>query len=65
MENIIGKLAGRVYEFLEEIEEASVSKVTKTVEGPSSKVYMAIGWLARENKLEFIEKGRGTGIRLK
>jgi len=65
MEHIIGELAGDVYEFLEEVEEASLSKISREVEGSQSKVNMAVGWLAREDNLEFVDLGRGTGARLK
>jgi len=41
------------------------SAITDAVDGPRSKVSMAIGWLAREDKLEFSQEGRGTKIGLK
>lgn len=65
MEDRIGKLAGEVWNFLQEKEEASVSQIAKSVEGSRSKVNMAVGWLAREDKLEFIEVNRGNRVRLK
>ena len=64
MEDTIGELAGHVWDFLEEEEEASVSAVSRAVDAPQTKVNMAIGWLARENKLEFVTEGRGTSIQL-
>ncbi|MFP4038346.1 MAG: winged helix-turn-helix domain-containing protein [Candidatus Nanohaloarchaea archaeon] len=65
MEHTIGELAGEVYDFLEEAGEASLSQISREVEGPQSKVNMAVGWLAREGNLEFVDLGRGTGVRLK
>ncbi len=65
MQERIGKLAGKVYHYLEQADEPSVSKVTREVEGSGTKIYMAIGWLAKEGKLEFIENGRGTSVRLR
>ncbi|MEF8880562.1 MAG: winged helix-turn-helix domain-containing protein [Candidatus Nanohaloarchaea archaeon] len=65
MEHTIGQLAGEVHDFLEEAEEASLSKISREVEGSQSKVNMAVGWLAREGKLEFVDIGRGTGARLR
>lgn len=65
MEHTIGELAGEVHSFLEEVEEASLSQVSREVEGSQSKVNMALGWLAREGKLEFTDLGRGTGARLR
>lgn len=65
LEDTIGEVAGEVYEFLEDNGDTSVSGVTKGVDAPGTKVYMAMGWLAREGKLEFIDKKRGNAVRLK
>jgi len=64
LEDTIGEVAGEVWDFLEENGETSVSGVTKGVEAPGTKVYMAMGWLAREDKLEFLDKKRGNAVRL-
>lgn len=58
-------MAGKVWDFLETEGNASVSAVCKGVNGPQTKVNMAIGWLAREGKLEFEAKGRGSSVKLK
>lgn len=65
MEETIGEVAGEVWDFLEENGETSVSRVTKEVDAPGTKVYMAVGWLAREEKLEFVDKKRGNAVRLR
>ncbi len=65
MEHTIGELAGKVHNYLEEVEEASISKISREVDGSQSKVNMAVGWLAREGKLDFVELNRGTGARLR
>jgi len=65
MEDKIGELAGHVWKFLDEEGSCSFSAITKAVDGPRSKVSMAVGWLAREDKLEFTQEGRGTKIGLK
>lgn len=65
MEDKIGEVAGEVYEFLEDNGDTSVSGVTKGVDAPGTKVYMAMGWLAREGNIEFIDKKRGSSVRLK
>ncbi|MFB6099930.1 MAG: winged helix-turn-helix domain-containing protein, partial [Candidatus Nanohalobium sp.] len=44
--------------------ETSVSRVSKSIDAPKAKVDMAIGWLAREDKLDFIDKARGNAVRL-
>lgn len=65
MEDKIGELAGYVWRFLEDEGESSFSAVADAVDAPRSKVSMAIGWLAREDKLEFRDEGRGNKISLK
>jgi hypothetical protein len=65
MDDRIGSLAGKVYRLLDDGGEHSLNQVCKAVNAPRSKVNMAIGWLAREDKLEFVEKSRGTAVRLK
>lgn len=58
MQERIGELAGYVWRYLEEEGETSISGVAKAVEAPRTKVNMAVGWLAREEKLEFVDDGR-------
>jgi len=65
MDQKIGEIAGQVWDFLNEKEEASVTEVCRTLDESHSKVSMAIGWLAREDKLQFISKNRGNAIKLK
>jgi len=65
MQNKIGSIAGEVYRFIENNGETSVSKVAKDLDETRSSVYMGIGWLAKEEKLEFDSEGRGTSIDLK
>jgi hypothetical protein len=65
MKDKVGEVAGLVWRHLEEKEESSPSKIAKKVEASQNKVYMALGWLAKEDKLEFTEKGRGKTVKLK
>ncbi len=65
MDQQIGEIAGKVWNYLSKKEEASVTEVCRTLEEPQSKVNMAIGWLAREDKLKFVSKNRGNALRLK
>lgn len=54
----IGMLAGKVWECLHDDGRVTVKQLTKKVHAPESEVLMAIGWLAREDKLVFTVKGR-------
>ncbi len=64
MENTIGSIAGKVWDHLATEGEASVSAVARAVDEPQTKVNMAIGWLAKEGKLEFNADGRATRMSL-
>lgn len=61
----IGQTAGKVWQFLEHQGKSSVSAIEKGVPGSSREVQMAIGWLAREGKVEFSDESRGLYILLK
>ena len=43
----------------------SLAKLSKTVGAPRDVVMQAVGWLAREDKIEIEETNRGRFIRLK
>ena len=65
MNDRIGEIAGEVYDVLEDDGKSSLSALSGSVDAPRSRVNMAIGWLAREDNLEFDDEGRGTHIQLK
>lgn len=65
MDHHIGRIAGEVWNYLEENGEASISEVSRNVKESKSKVNMAIGWLAKEDKVNFIDKKRGYAMELK
>ncbi|MEX0794688.1 MAG: winged helix-turn-helix domain-containing protein [Pirellulaceae bacterium] len=54
----IGATAGTVWHTLSEQGPMTVSKLVKEVGDPRDVVLQALGWLAREDKLLFEEKGR-------
>ena len=49
----IGEAAGVIWQILAEEGPASFATVIEEVGVPESLFYMAVGWLAREGKLEF------------
>lgn len=61
----IGNVAGDVWRYLEENDEATVTKLTRELGETERTVLMAIGWLAREGKLDFEKRKQGTYITLK
>ena len=60
----IGQTAGLVWLDLEENGPRSFSRLVKAVDAPRDTVMQAIGWLAREGKVQIKESKRGRLISL-
>ncbi len=60
----IGYAAGQVWDYLWTQGPVSISRVTREVEGGQRLVLLAMGWLAREGKLEFREEERRQVVQL-
>ncbi len=60
----IGETAGIVWHMLDENGPMSFNKLAKSMDVPRDVVMQAIGWLAREEKVEIEETSRGRMIRL-
>jgi len=54
----IGEAAGKVWKFLEENGEANLTQIKKGVKEDPNLILQAIGWLAREDKLQIEKKER-------
>lgn len=65
MQDDIGKVAGEIWHYLEEHGEATVSKLSRDIDGSDRLVLMGIGWLAREGNLAFEKRNRGVYLTLK
>ena len=61
----IGHIAGTIWHYLEQNNEATVTKITREIGETERSVLMGIGWLAREGKLNFNQRKQGTYITLK
>jgi hypothetical protein len=61
----IGETAGLVWDFLRSNGESTLSTLEKKVEAPKSMVSMAVGWLAREGKIDVKDEKRSARISLK
>jgi hypothetical protein len=61
----IGETAGKVWGYLEAHGRSSISAVEKATDAPKREVQMAIGWLAREDKVELAEEKRALYVWLK
>lgn len=63
--NDVGELAGRVWHFLDEHGRSSLTAVEQGIEAPRAMALMAVGWLAREGKVEICQEGRITVVCLR
>ena len=64
-ENTIGETAGRIWDYLHAHGKATLGSVEKSVKAPKSVADMAVGWLAREGKLQFQEENRTVRLSLR
>jgi hypothetical protein len=61
----IGKTAGDIWVVLSSRGEQTMAGLKKSVDAPDDLVVLALGWLAREDKVSFETNGRATKISLK
>jgi len=65
MADSIGTAAGVVWKYLDTNGASSVTKITKDTSLDAKATQRAIGWLANEDKLIIVMKGRTETISLK
>jgi len=61
----IGETAGLIWSALSEQGPLSMAKLVKMIDRPRDTVMQALGWLAREEKIEIEEEGRSRLISLR
>ena len=61
----IGTVAGKIWEELNKVDTMTVNAMMKTTGEKKDVVLMAIGWLAREEKLTATKKGASVIYSLK
>jgi hypothetical protein len=64
MINEIGETAGKVYQILEKNGELTIAKLKTATKATDFLLSAAIGWLARENKIQIAQKGKFIKISL-
>ena len=65
MREQIGHTAGKIWETLNGQKPVSVSRLPKLVGEKDTVVYQALGWLAREDKVEYQTKSNRTTVSLR
>ena len=61
----IGEMAGVVWCALSENGPMTMAKLVKAVGEPRDEVMLALGWLAREGKIDIVEEGRSRVVSLR
>ncbi len=61
----IGTTAGVLWQFLQQNGPTTMSKIAESCGLDSKTLQRAIGWLAREDKIDFVSRGRSELITLK
>jgi len=61
----IGEAAGRVWHFLNKNPQATFDDIYKSLSIEPRLFCMAVGWLAREDKIEFDGQGKKRTVSLK
>lgn len=65
MTHIIGEAAGRVWQFVNENPKSSLERINKHLKLELSVFCMALGWLAREDKIDFEGQGKELKVSLR
>lgn len=61
----IGKTAGQIWHTLQKQEQVSISRLPKLIGEKDAVVYQALGWLAREDKIEYEQKSNRTLVSIR
>jgi len=64
LKNMIGEDAGFVWQLLSERGSLSISELEKLTGYRKQYVYLALGWLARESKINYLEKNDDLYVEL-
>lgn len=63
-QDIIGAAAGKVWKLLGAKDKVALGTLPKLVEEDGAVANLALGWLARENKVRFEKEGKSVFVRL-
>jgi hypothetical protein len=64
MKDRIGEIAGKIWTILGEKQNVSISKLPRMFKEKEEIVYQALGWLAREDKINYQTKEGRTFVSL-
>jgi hypothetical protein len=61
----VGETAGKVWQILSTKGSLTIAKLVKEIDCPRDVIMQALGWLAREDKIEIEEDGRTRTVSLR
>jgi winged helix-turn-helix protein DUF2582 len=64
MEKMIGEMAGKIWKIMGKKGRVDISRFPQILKEKGEIVYQALGWLAREGKIEFHKKEGRTFVSL-
>lgn len=64
MKNDVGLDAGKIWHLLSERGVLSIRKIGEVTHYRESFIFLALGWLARENKIRFFDKSGDLHVEL-
>ncbi len=65
IQNQVGETAGKVWQALSEGGPQTVTQLQRKLNGSSELLNFALGWLAREDKIEIIQDKKSLRVQLK
>lgn len=60
----IGETAGEIWEYLNSNGDSTLPNLKRKLDLKPDQAIMAIGWLAREDKIKFVDQGKTTKIQI-
>ena len=65
MKVVVGETAGKIYQALSSGGPQTVSQLKKKLDGSGELLNFALGWLAREGKIDMVQEKKNIHVQLK
>jgi len=60
--NHVGETAGKVWHFLKQNGKTNLTELERQIDSPKLQTYLALGWLAREGKVDLSQERQKTQV---
>jgi len=64
MKQQVGDVAGAIWRVLHEKDKVSLATLPKVIKETEALAFQAVGWLAREDKIQYLTEGKTTFVTL-